>query len=160
MANGRKFDLGNKMYCFILFTDLNVNFRKKVKIIKQKVTADAGICKFMLLGVSVKIIDVPIKNNINNIKVDIFCSIGIVSEVEKRLGDGECSEGEHGEDGDGEYGDGEDDRDGGGEYVVDGGDGDGKDGDGECGDGENGDGEDGDGEDRDGDDGGDCSGAG
>jgi hypothetical protein len=77
---------------------LNANFRKKAKIIKQKVIADAGICKFML-GDSVKIIDVPVKNNISNIKVDIFRSIGIVSEAEGGLGDGECGEGGHGEDG-------------------------------------------------------------
>jgi hypothetical protein len=141
MANSRKFDFGNKIYCLKLFTDLKARFRKKGKIEKQRV-----IFILILLGRSVKIIDVPMKNIVNMSKVDIFCSMVIVSE--KRSDDGGYNEDGNGDDGD-------DDRDGGGEYVVGGGDGDGEDGDGE-----DGDGEDGNGEDGDGDDGRDCGGAG
>ena len=131
----------NFIDCFSLFTDLKINFRKKANIAKQIVTADVGGCKFIPLGDSVKIIDVPIKNNISKIKVDIFRSMGIVSE--KRSGVDGSKEEWDGEDGDGEDGDGEDDKDGGGEDV----------------DGVDGDGEDGDGEDGDSDDGCDCGGA-
>ena len=114
------------MYCSGLFTDLKTNFRKKANITKQRVTADVGGCKFILLGDSVKIIDVPIKNNINMIKVDIFRSMGIVSEKRSgddgynEDGDGEDGDGEDG-DADGEDGDGEDDKDVGGEDVDGGG---------------------------------------
>ena len=114
------------MYCSSLFTDLKTNFRKKANIAKQRVTADVGGCKFILLGDSVKIIDVPIKNNINMIKVDIFRSMGIVSE--KRSGDDGYNEDGDGEDGDvedgdadGEDGDGVDDKYVGGEDVDGGG---------------------------------------
>ena len=116
IANSWKLDFVDKMYCSGLFTDLKTNFRKKANITKQRVTADVGGCKFILLGDSVKIIDVPIKNNINMIKVDIFRSIGIVSE--KRSGDGGYNEDGDGEDGDGDDGDSEDgdDKDGGGSF--------------------------------------------
>ena len=48
MASSWAFDFGNKIYCFIRFTDLNTDFRKKAKIIKQGLIDDAGICKFVL----------------------------------------------------------------------------------------------------------------
>ena len=115
------------MYCSSLFTDLKTNFRKKkANIAKQRVTTDVGGCKFILLGDSVKIIDVPIKNNINMIKVNIFRSMGIVSEKRSsddgynEDGDGEDGDGEDG-DADGEDGDDDDDKYVGGEDVDGGG---------------------------------------